>query len=193
MTTSNRAAAALSTLLAAAAIHGIPPACAEPPNFPDLSKFNEIAQSSPIFTTNGTGGRNATFDTPDGLQCVAAAHGQSCASAKVGEMPGFPSSARHLDLSPCGPASESVNSSDSGSEFVYTRNCEGSGTSPVLQPGQKVTVVDMVTCNMGDYQVPNCIPGVRGKATCAVGANRLTACTNGKHGFVIQPSGSWTF
>jgi hypothetical protein len=31
--------------------------------------------------------------------------------------------------------------------------------------------------------------------TCVVGADRLTACINrvDNHGFVLQPSGSWTF
>jgi hypothetical protein len=188
----NRTTTALWTLLAAAIV-GAQTACAQPPSFPDLSKFTEIAQDSPVFTTNRTGGHDATFSTPDGLHCTAAVHGQSCESAKVGEMPGFPSNARHLDLSPCGPASESVNSDDSRSEFVYTRNCEGTAASPVLQTGQKVTVVDMVTCKMGDYHIPNCTPGVHGTATCAVGTDRLTACTNGTHGFVLQPSGSWTF
>lgn len=195
MTASNRAAAAMSVLavLATAAALEIPTAFAQPPTFPDLSEFTEIAQDSPIFTTNRIGGYDAVFATPDGLHCAAAADSQSCQTTKAGEMPGFPSNAPHQELSPCGPVAESVNSSDSGSEFVYTRNCESTAASPVLQPGQKVTVVKTVSCTIGDYQIPNCTPGVRGKATCAVGANRLTACTNGKHGFVIQPSGSWTF
>lgn len=182
----------MSTMLAATVL-GIPTACAQPHNFPDLSQFTEIGPDNPIFRTNRTGGHDAEFTTPDGLHCDAGAHGQSCQSDKLGAIPGFPSDARHLDLSPCGPAAESVNSSDSGSEFVYTRNCEGTTASSVLHPGQKATVVDTVSCTMGDYQIPHCTPGIHGKATCAVGANRLTACTNGTHGFVIQPSGSWTF
>lgn len=108
-------------------------------------------------------------------------------------MPGFPSNARHLDLSPCGPASEAVNSSDSDSAFVYTQNCEAAGPPPILQPGEKVTVVDTVSCKIGDHEIPNCSPGERAKATCVVGDKQLSACTNGRHGFVIQPSGSWTF
>jgi hypothetical protein len=29
--------------------------------------------------------------------------------------------------------------------------------------------------------------------TCVVGADGLTACIDGDHGVVLQPSGSWTF
>jgi hypothetical protein len=37
------------------------------------------------------------------------------------------------------------------------------------------------------------ISGTNG--TCAVGENELVACidADNKHGFVLQPSGSWTF
>lgn len=180
METSNRIVVALSTLLAAA-ILGIPTACAQPHGFPDLSKFTEIAPDNPVFLTNRVGGYTATFTTPDGLLCYASNGNQSCESDKLGVMPGFPSDARHLDTAPCGPASERVVSADNGSEFVYTHNCEDTAAFPPLRPGQKATV-----------GTPS-EPITTGKVTCVVGDNRLTACTNGTHGFVIQPSGSWTF
>jgi hypothetical protein len=47
-------------------------------------------------------------------------------------------------------------------------------TSPLLNVGQKITKADI---------------------TCVVGADRLTACIDPilNRGFVLQPSGSWTF
>jgi hypothetical protein len=171
-------------------------ACTPPPSadraFPDLSHFVEVGVNSPVIGSGRTGSV-ARFTTPDGLHCDADPSSLSCVSEGVGRMPGFPATARHLTLSPCGSEIESVGSSETGSEFFYTRDCEGYGTAPVLHPGQKVTIVDRTDCMMGDLRIPNCTPGVHGTATCAVGTNGLTACTNGKHGFVIRPSGSWTF
>lgn len=187
----DRGTGGLAGLLAVAVL-AVPTAGAQPPTFPDLSKFVDIEQDNPIFTTARTG-RMAVFRTPDGLICNADAQAQSCVSVNVGGMPGFPSNARHLDLSPCGPVAESVSSSDSGAEFVYTRDCDRGVPQAVLEPGRKVTVVSVADCVIGDYHMPNCTPGTRGAATCAVGAGRVTFCTNGRHGFVIQPSGSWTF
>lgn len=171
MRTRNRIGAALSVALAAAVV-GMPTACAQPSSFPDLSKFTEIAADNPVLTTNRMGGHDAVFATPDGLMCSASSGSQSCESDKLGVIPGFPSNARHTGATTSCPASENVASDDTGSEFAYSQNCEGTTGLPVLQPGQKVTV---------------------GEAVCVVGDNRLTACKNGTHGFVIQQSGSWTF
>lgn len=43
---------------------------------------------------------------------------------------------------------------------------------PAMPVGQKVTI---------------------GPNICMIGENQLTACTDGESGFVIQPSGSWSF
>jgi hypothetical protein len=50
-------------------------------------------------------------------------------------------------------------------------------TDTLLDVGQKLTLVANDT------------------TTCVVGANDLVACIDGdnQHGFVLQPSGSWTF
>jgi hypothetical protein len=186
-----------AAILAAATL-ATPAAGADPYGFPDLSRFTAVAPDSPVYVTNRGGGRNAVFATPDGLACNAGPDLQSCRSSAVGGMPGFPSTARHQELSACGPVAEQVSSSKDSGEFIYTRNCEGDSDVttglPVLHPGQKVTVINTVTCKtVGDIQIPNCTPGVHGQVTCAVGDDRLTACTNGIHGFVLKPTGSWSF
>jgi len=161
--------ATLSLMLAAASV-GVPTACAQPPSFPDLSLFTEIDQNSPIIAT-GRIGNIARFATPDGLRCNASTGLQECRSYGLGVIPAFPPTAVHLTSSSACP-SERVASSDTSSSFSYTQDCDSTTSLPILSPGQKVTM---------------------GKAVCVVGDNRLTACTNGTHGFVIQPSGSWTF
>jgi len=170
MKVSSRIGGALSVLVVGALV-GVPTACAQPSGFPDLSQFTEVGAGSPVFTTTGIGTNDARFSTPDGLRCAVDNGTVSCQSYGLGVMPKFPTNARHIGTTTTCP-SENVLSDDTGSEFAYGQNCDANSGLVLLQSGQKVTI---------------------GKAVCAVGDNRLTACTNGTHGFVIQPAGTWTF
>jgi len=169
MKISKRIGTTLSTVVTAATAL-TPVACAQPQSFPDLSSFTEIDHNSPIIAAGRI--RNiARFATPDGLRCTASNGTQECRSYGLGIIPAFPSTAVHLTTSTACP-SERVASSDASASFSYTQDCDATTSLPVLNTGQKITI---------------------GKATCVVGENRLTACTNGTHGFVVQPAGSWTF
>ncbi|WP_166906296.1 hypothetical protein [Mycobacterium sp. DL440] len=145
-----------------------PSSSAEPPGFPDLSKFTEVdaAQfSRPFSYAERWANVYSFFRTLDGINCTIGP-GSWCS----GNIPGLPQDR--------GSACKSVDQEANDQQFTFTAHdsrCEPT-KDKVLNPGQKLT--DSLT-------------GTK----CVVGENRLTACvsTQGKHGFVLQPSGSWAF
>lgn len=148
---------------------------AEPPKFPDVDAFQPADPAR--YTANARAGGAAYFLTPDGLQCVIPASGKSgehVSASCIGQLPGLPTDA------PVG----SDGCSAVGSPTQYPTDLapytfqQGTGcpiiTAPLLDIGRKITKSDI---------------------TCLVGADRLTACIDPvlNRGFVLQPSGSWTF
>ncbi len=164
-------------LIIAAALIGsplIPTALADPPpGFPDLTQYTEVPADR-YATELGIPG-NALFGTPDGLTCQLRVGGGTCGGP---DLPGFPAAqarpARPGDS--CG--NQNVTFGPDPGNFWVGGFCNGAGAHPLLAPGQKLTIP-------ATSDAP--------AQTCVVGADRLTACTDGTHGFVLQPSGAWAF
>lgn len=142
---------------------------AQPPSFPDLGALADVTQGY-----LGTGPRNsgtiAQFSTPDGLHCGLTGTSAQCQGPLPGvqDVPISPSGSSQGDCDLGGAqASESWASINH-----YKGHCPATPGLKLLDVGQKIT---------------------QGATTCGVLAGGVTACTNGPHGFVLQPSGSWTF
>lgn len=157
------------------------PAYALPDGFPNPSQFTETTVEHIKRSTQASSSETfAAFRTPDGLVCQAYKMGSAgCWGTSVEAIPGFPANAPNWsgESMPClvqsvgfGGRSEKTDPPDPGSFYIQSRCSESQ--APVLPEGEKVTL---------------------GSTVCVVGENRLTACTGGTHGFVIQPSGSWVF
>lgn len=153
-------------------------ATATPPKFPDLNAFQPVdAAAYTVISGRGAGVGGVFFATPDGLQCGLASLANGPAdhtSAECsGPLPGLPETApRGQDgCERVGVASGM--SSDLGPYGFFQGTCPAI-TTPLLNAGQKITAAN---------------------TTCLVGPDRLTACIDPilNRGFVLQPSGSWTF
>ncbi|MFV8173304.1 hypothetical protein [Mycolicibacterium peregrinum] len=155
-------------LIGASCLQPLPTAAAQPDGFPDVSKFTEISGnfSRPGEVWNGY----AFFRTPDGLNCAVG----STTWCK-GDIPGLATEQKGVcayviqdNSRGTPPLAFSIEPAD--------HLCPTSSDS-LLDVGQKLTFPANNT------------------TTCVVGENRMTACVNaqGAHGFVLQPSGSWTF
>jgi hypothetical protein len=162
-----RIAAAIAALLTVASAPTA--ATAAPPGFPDLNNFTEVPDPG-SYTRPDRGSSNyAYFTTPDGISCAIGST-KWCG----GNLPGIPAATG----AGC-PSVTQTNEMASRSEpFKFTtseRPC-AAPSDPVLSPGQKLTFEAYGT-------------------TCVVGDGNLTACidTWHDHGFVLAPSGSWTF
>ncbi|WP_322857756.1 hypothetical protein [Mycobacterium shigaense] len=148
---------------------------AAPPNFPDLNAFQPVDPAP--YTATARAGGAAYFATPDGLQCSLpnpARPGDHVSASCDGPLPGLPA-----DSSVGSDGCSMVGSPTSlPTDLGPYRFQAGTGcpiiTSPLLNAGHKITKADI---------------------TCVVGADRLTACIDPilNRGFVLQPSGSWTF
>ncbi|WP_232078184.1 hypothetical protein [Mycobacterium paraseoulense] len=150
-------------------------ATATPPQFPDLNSFQPVDPGP--YTSAARAGGATYFATPDGLQCILpnpAKPADHVSASCNGPLPGLPENA------PVGSDGCSVIGSPTSLPTdlgPYTFQ-KGTGcpiiTSPLLKVGQKLTKADI---------------------TCVVGVGRLTACIDPilNRGFVLQPSGSWTF
>ncbi|BBY24079.1 hypothetical protein [Mycobacterium stomatepiae] len=176
----NRVAAAAMTVTVAfsglACSHANPGiAKATPPNFPDLNAFQSVDPAP--YTASARGGGATYFATPDGLQCSVpnpGKPGDHVSASCDGPLPGLPAN------SPVGSDGCSVVGTPTSlpTDLGPYGFQKGTGcpiiTSPLLNVGQKIT---------------------KGDITCVVGADRLTACVDPilNRGFVLQPSGSWTF
>lgn len=166
------------TVIAAAVGAAVISACtahAEPPKFPDLDAFRSV-DPAPYTAADRAGGATY-FTTPDGLQCDIPQPyqpGDHVSAGCAGKLPGLPDDAPRGSEGCSEVASPTLLPTDLG---PYTFQ-PGTGcpilTTPLLDVGQKIT---------------------KGDITCVVGADRLTACIDPvlNRGFVLQPSGSWTF
>lgn len=168
---------AAATILLAATHPGY--ALAAPEGFPDPSQFTETTVEHIKRNTQATINSFAAFKTPDGLECQFVPHSAGCWGPSSDAIPGFPPDAPNQsgENMPCLVQAVSFGGRTNGTDapepghFRIQSQCAGTA-SPILPAGQKVTL---------------------GTTVCLVGEARLTACTDGNHGFVIQPSDSWVF
>lgn len=146
------------------------PASAAPPGFPDLSLFKEVHDGRTFTRPDKWANGYAFFRTPDGLNCMIGGV-RRCS----GPLPGLP-----VQYSgECAAVLQTHEESSRSEPFKFEEPAKGCvpPTDDLLNIGQKLTLTANHT------------------TTCVVGKDRLTACIDGdgKHGFVLQPSGSWTF
>jgi hypothetical protein len=158
------------TLLAATAlavVAGPPPADAAPPGFPDLNAFVEASGSTDFSRPDKWANRYAFFRTPDGISCMIGSLKQC-----HGPIPGLPAS----DPATCPMVIQTYDARSEPFRITQSDKPCAAPTDNLLDIGQKLTFAAYDT-------------------TCVVGENRLTACidSGNDHGFVLQPSGSWTF
>lgn len=162
-----------------AILAGAPVATAEPAGFPDLTGF-VVATDTHLAEYKQTSQQMVRFSTPDGLYCgigtlTALAPTVRC----YGPIPGIADRTLKIDptaAAPCDFGVAQLLAANPGAISSYRGECptDLAGAAP-LAPGQKVSL---------------------GTATCGVVPGGVTACidtADGGHGFVLQPSGSWTF
>ncbi|MET0474979.1 MAG: hypothetical protein ABW001_10105 [Mycobacterium sp.] len=167
----NRLLRSLSVLTVAvgfALIPPIPSAQSQPPGFPDLGTFTEAPAGVDFSHPEKSADGYAFFRTPDGLHCMVGSLVR-CS----GDLPGLPAG----EFGACAVVVQTHSAAVRGEPFRFQTTADGCQPSAyqLLAVGQKATFTTTPV------------------TTCIVGAERLTACTNGDHGFVLQPSGSWVF
>lgn len=152
---------------------------APPPNFPDFTGFAVVTDTHQG-TYHGESLRVVRFATPDGVFCGISALGQVGNSVRCyGRIPGLQAVAVTTDRyspSPCDFGVAQLHAASPGVLSQVSGDCptDLAGSAP-LAVGQKVVV---------------------GSTTCGIAAGDVTACidkTDGGHGFVLTPAGSWTF
>ncbi len=168
--------AAVFSGVAIASVAAIPGyASAMPDGFPDPAQFTETAVA-PIKSISRAGSLYARFETPDGLRCYVSTNLVDCWGSPPDALPAFPADATDMrgSIPPCVEQQHvGYGSVSAGHFWLESRQCGFVASPvPVLPVGQKVTI---------------------GPTVCMIGENRLTACTDGESGFVIEPSGSWGF
>lgn len=164
--------AAETALVTAIATLGLGTATAQaaPPGFPDLDAFAPV-NAGQYALQQPKASPAIKFATPDGLECGISLYGPDDPTIHtyawcIGPIPGMPDDAPVVH----GPTDKVMSN---GAGFV-----RGGGGTPgpqkVIEVGRKISSANI---------------------TCVIGADRLTACINrvDNHGFVLQPSGSWTF
>lgn len=160
---------AVTSGLAAIGLTGTATANATPPGFPDITGFTQVDPAQfarPLTRSQRWESGYFFFRTPDGISCAIGP-----TSWCVGALPGL--TARQQS------ACSSVHQGESPTEpFAYGQSDQACVPTddPILTPGHKLTI--------DAYEI-----------TCAVGTGSTTACINTatNHGFVLRPSGSWTF
>jgi hypothetical protein len=162
-----RLLAVLIVIAGGFAFPGGPVAHGQPAGFPDLNAFTEAPSglnfSRPERWANGY----AFFRTPDGISCMVGS-----TTRCSGALPGLPA-----QYGSCAAVLQTYEEATRSEPFKFENSSDGCAQSSdqVLDVGQKLTLTtNFVT-------------------TCVVGAGRVTACIQNDHGFVLQPSGSWTF
>lgn len=159
----------LAAVTGLAVVPVTPLAEAQPAGFPDLNAFTaaptNIDFSRPDKWANGY----AFFRTPDGISCIIGSLKQC-----HGPLPGTPAG----DYGTCPMVIQTYEEASRSEPFRFDKS-DGPCLPPsdnLLDVGQKLTFAAYGT-------------------TCVVGENRLTACIDSmhNHGFLLQPSGSWTF
>lgn len=166
--------AAAAVVLTAPLAHAAPP-----PNFPDFANF-DIATNTHLVPYRNTTQQVVKFATPDGLSCdIGALAGAGTTVRCYGPVPGAAGVAVTVDPSakaPCDFGMAQLHGANEGTISRYQGDCPTDlAGGALLAPTQKVSL---------------------GTATCGVAPGGVTACidsTASGHGFVLQPSGSWTF
>lgn len=169
-------AGAVALLAATVALTlGTGTAAAAPPGFPDLDAFTPV-EANQYAASAGKTSVAVKFSTPDGLECGLANYGPDSPETQnyawcSGGIPGMPADAESVH----GEADKVTGYG--GPVFMYKFVKNGGfkpGPQKILDVGQKISSANI---------------------TCVIGADRLAACINrvDNHGFVLQPSGSWTF
>jgi hypothetical protein len=135
-----------------------------PPGFPDVRDFTAVSPDDPKSTL-------PSFRTAEQVDCVVD-FGDRSSMVCSGNLRGLPNS---VGGSGC-PSVRKADTSAGDSPYVFERSgpdCASSRAMP-LSAGQKV---------------------VGKNGTCVVGDDQLVACidADNRHGFVLQPSGSWVF
>lgn len=153
---------------------GVGRAAAQPPGFPDLNDFQSVDPTG--YTAAARAGGATYFVTPDGVQCILpnpTTPGDHVSASCGGPIPGLPDTL--VGERGCSGVDTPTSLPTDLGPYGFTKdaNCPVL-TSPLLNVGQKITA---------------------GGITCVVGVGRLTACIDPvlNRGFVLQPSGSWTF
>lgn len=168
------ALAGLSVVLTAPLAHAAPP-----PNFPDFAGF-DVVTATHLATYQHTDQQVVKFSTPDGLACLMNALGGVAPMVRCyGPVPGTAGLAVTADPNAKAPREFGIAQVHAANEGTIS-NFRGDyptdlAGAALLAPGEKVTLTTM---------------------TCGVAPGGVTACidsTDGGHGFVLQPSGSWTF
>jgi hypothetical protein len=159
-----RAAQWLTVLvLGLAACSSAPKPAAPPANFPDLSAFTAVDPNDPKLTST-------SFVSPQQISCVLDRGAQKSIVCS-GNLRGLPDSVPGTGCPAVRKASDSTDT-----PYAFERSgpeCVSSRAMP-LGAGRKF---------------------VGKNGTCAVGDGGLVACidADNKHGFVLDPSGSWVF
>lgn len=147
----------------------VPSAEAQPPGFPDLNAFTEAPANLDFSRPDRWANGYAFFRTPDGLSCMIGGV-RRCS----GPLPGLP-----VEYGECAVVLQTHEEYSRSAPFRFEKSVKGCPppADTLLNIGQKLTLTANNT------------------TTCVVGEDRLTACIDGdgKHGFVLQPSGSWAF
>ena len=156
-----------------------PAASAEPPNFPDFTGFAVVTDAHGGLYQRGSQ-TIVAFSTPDGVRCgIHPLAGIGNSVRCYGSVPGLQGLGLSLDRSvenPCDFGEATLRAANPGALKLVRGTCptELADVAP-MAVGQQVRV---------------------GTTTCGVAAGDVTACidkTGGGHGFVLQPSGSWSF
>ncbi|KAB7752358.1 MULTISPECIES: hypothetical protein [Mycobacteriaceae] len=166
--------AGASIALTAPSAHAAPP-----PNFPDFTGFNVVTNTH-LTTYQRTDQQMVKFSTPDGLACLLSTlSGTGPVVRCYGPVPGMAGLGVTVDPTAKAPRDFGVaqlHAANAGTVSNYRGDVPADlAGAPLLAPGEKVTLAT---------------------TTCGVVAGGVTACidtTDGGHGFVLQPSGSWTF
>jgi len=152
---------------------------APPPNFPDFANF-DIVTNTHLAAYRNTTQQLVKFSTPDGLYCNIGALASAGTTVRCyGPVPGTAGLAVTADptaKTPCDFGMAQLHGANEGTISRYRGDCPTDmAGAPLLAPAQKVSLAS---------------------TTCGVAPGSVTACidsTDGGHGFVLQPTGSWVF
>jgi hypothetical protein len=150
-------------MLGLAACTSAPKVPAPPANFPDLSAFTAVDPQD--YHVSGT-----SFVSPNQIDCVLD-FGPHAVTVCSGAIPGMPAS-KQGDCAWVHKADPAT--SDAPYVLEHSDDACASSRARPIESGKKL---------------------VGKNGTCAVGDGGLVACidADNKHGFVLQPSGSWAF
>lgn len=144
-------------------------ATAAPPGFPDIASFTQVNPAPfarPLTRDQRWEVGYLFFRTPDGMNCAIGP-----TSWCSGAVPGLPAQKQSV----CPSVHQGASPAES---FAF-----GQSDQPCIQTNDAML-------NIGQKLTDDAH-----EVTCVVGTDSLTACINTatNHGFVLRPSGSWTF